>query len=217
MPRVHEMDHQAARFEDFVDRNPEDAGRFQRHARDAACHEPIGEALQVRGEGAKRLHRLVVTIRRHRDHMRGGPAVNAGRIRIHALEHRRRRPSGTPRTTRAGLRPSDTSSGEKHPGTGSTRTTRLPNGITTEVVSPTIRTSLPGPRDSTGTTPAPVSRRPRRPDAVPSYVRRSSSAGIAPRFSADEPWQRHMDRYSRVIFGCAPANACVDGARLMRK
>ncbi len=58
---------------------------IQRHAGDAARHEPVGEALQVRGEGPKGLHRFVVAIRRHRDHMGRDTAVNAGRIRVNAL------------------------------------------------------------------------------------------------------------------------------------
>jgi hypothetical protein len=76
VPRVHELHDQPACLEDLVNRNPEDAGRFERHRRDATGHQPIGEPLEIRGEGAKRLHGMVVAIGRHHDDVRRAAAVN---------------------------------------------------------------------------------------------------------------------------------------------
>src|SRR5262245_25843552 len=53
-----------------------------------------------------------------------------------------------------------------------------------------ISTSLPGPRYSTGTTHAPVSRRPRCLDAASSYVAVSPVARMAHRLFGDESGQR---------------------------
>src|SRR5579864_1290419 len=41
----------AVRLKDFVDRDPVDPGRFERHGLDPALHQPVGQALEVGGEG----------------------------------------------------------------------------------------------------------------------------------------------------------------------
>jgi hypothetical protein len=93
----------------------------------------------------------------------------------------------------ARTRPSDASSQLRHPGTGSTKTNRLPHGITTEVASPAMSTSLPGPRYSTGTSGAPVSRQPSARMRPPSYAGSSRSLA-ASSFSADVLWYHHVHR-----------------------
>ena len=118
-----------------------------------------------------------------------GTAVNAGRIRIDALSHRRRRPSGTPRTTRAGL-------GHRTPPVG--------RGIRAQGVRerPDSQTGSPPTwchQRSERHSPDHATRRARlthqcrhglgarmRPA---SYVRSSLDARITTCFSADEPWQ----------------------------
>ena len=106
-----------------------------------------------------------VAIGRHRDHVRRGTTVNPRRIGIDALQHIRRRSWRTPDdgelVGHAGPSLVNGASGHREYGWAN----RLLNGITTDVVSPLIRPSLPGPRYSSGTA-APVSRRPRRPDAA---------------------------------------------------
>ena len=60
--RVDEDHLEAARVEDLEDGNPVDAGRFHRHVRDAARRQPVGEAVEIAGEGRERLHRVGVAI-----------------------------------------------------------------------------------------------------------------------------------------------------------
>ncbi len=57
MTRVDEDHLEAAGVEDLEDRNPIDAGGLHRHVGDATGRQPVGEPLQIRGEGREGLHR----------------------------------------------------------------------------------------------------------------------------------------------------------------
>ncbi len=76
-----------------MDRNPVDPGRFYRHGLDAALHQPVGQAVEVGGEGAKFTHRLWVAIARHRNVMLGRPAIDARRVGLNAFQQRGRQTS----------------------------------------------------------------------------------------------------------------------------
>ena len=81
VPRVHEQDLEAARFEDLVDRDPIDAGRFHRHARHATRGEPVGEA------DADRCVNVENACDRGRDRDRAGRRRSARRIRNRCRPH----------------------------------------------------------------------------------------------------------------------------------
>jgi hypothetical protein len=53
MPRIHEVDLEAARFEDLVHRNPKDARGLHRHAGHPTGHEPVGQPMQIGGKRAE--------------------------------------------------------------------------------------------------------------------------------------------------------------------
>jgi hypothetical protein len=55
---VDQTDFQPARFENLKQRHPVDAVGLHRHGRDLAGDEPVGQRVQVFGEGAERAHRL---------------------------------------------------------------------------------------------------------------------------------------------------------------
>ena len=77
-PRIDHFHLDAACFEDFVQRDPVHAGRFDRHGSDAACFEPCGERYQIGGEGAELAHRLRVAVFGDGHVMFRGAAVDAG-------------------------------------------------------------------------------------------------------------------------------------------
>ena len=140
----------AARFEDVVDRNPVDPGGLHRDAGDATGDEPIGEALEVGGEGPEALHRRGVPIGRDRHIVLAGAAVDAGDINLDAVEHG----GGTTRPTRGtgaivlhGML-LHTARGIRDQGGGVESI--LLNGITLSGVSPVTKPRLPGPRYQTG-------------------------------------------------------------------
>jgi hypothetical protein len=80
VPGVDQAHLQAARLEDLKQRHPVDAGRLHRDGRDLAGDEPVGQRVQVRGEGAERAHRLRVAVRRHGHAMQRGAQIDAGGI-----------------------------------------------------------------------------------------------------------------------------------------
>jgi hypothetical protein len=65
---VDQIDGQAARFEDFEDGDPIDAGGFHGDGIHAAGEQPIGQGVQVGREGGEATHRLAGTVGGH-----GGP------------------------------------------------------------------------------------------------------------------------------------------------
>ena len=86
--RVDEQNLEPARLEDVVDRDPVDPGGFHGDTGDATGNEPVGQPLEVGGEGAERLHRGRVPIGRDRHEMVGRATVDAGDIDLQALESR---------------------------------------------------------------------------------------------------------------------------------
>ena len=155
---VDEQDLEAARFEDVEDRDPVDAGRFHGDARHATGDEPVGEAVEVGGEGPERLDRGRISIGGNGHIVLGGAAVDAGDIDLDAVEH------GGGATRRVG-RPAaivlhgmllHTARGIRDQGGGVESI--LLNGITRGGVSPVTKPRLPGPRYDAGLRVAPVGR-----------------------------------------------------------
>jgi len=99
VPRVDEHHVEAAGLEELVERNPIDARGFHRDAGDAAGQEPVGEAVQVRGERLERAHRGRVPVGGDGHVMRLGPAIDAGGIRVDALQQTGARRRLLPLTT----------------------------------------------------------------------------------------------------------------------
>ena len=71
-----------ALLEDLVGRDPVDAGGLHDDRLDPALLEPVGEPVQIAGEGAEGAHRLRVTVRTDRRHMHRGADVDRRRIRV---------------------------------------------------------------------------------------------------------------------------------------
>ena len=132
MTRVDEHHVEAAGFEDLVERNPVDPGGFHRHSSDAAGGKPVGEAMEIRREGRERAHRSRLTIGRDGDIMLLGSAIDAGGIRVDALQQRGVGRRCSPVTTLGMLhgRLLSTAWSTEPPRTGRQRTDILLNGIT---------------------------------------------------------------------------------------
>lgn len=77
---VDQHDLEAALLEDLEHGDPVDAGGFHGHGANAAAFEPIGETVQVAGEGAERGHRFGVAVGRHGGHVHGGADVDRRRM-----------------------------------------------------------------------------------------------------------------------------------------
>jgi hypothetical protein len=77
---------QAVLFEDLVDRDPIDSGRFHRHGLNPTSHQPLGQPLQIGGEGAELAHRLGVAVGRDCDEMALLSTVDTGRVGLDAFE-----------------------------------------------------------------------------------------------------------------------------------
>jgi hypothetical protein len=104
VPRVDEHHVEPAGLQDLVERDPVDPGGFHRDAGDAAGQQPVGEAVEIRGEGLERAHRGRVPVGGNGHVMHLGPAIDAGGIGVDALQQGqagRRLP--LPVTTRRGL------------------------------------------------------------------------------------------------------------------
>lgn len=67
-------------FQHLEDRDPVNPGALHRDRPDAAVFEPVGEPMQVGGEGAEPPHRLRVAARLDGCHMQGGTDVDRGRM-----------------------------------------------------------------------------------------------------------------------------------------
>ena len=77
---------EAAGLQDLVEGDPVDAGGFHGYGGDAADREPVREAVELRRHGRERAHRGRVSADRDGDVMLGGPAIDAGGIRLNALQ-----------------------------------------------------------------------------------------------------------------------------------
>ena len=83
---VHQEDREAAGLEDFIERNPIDAGGFHRDTRHPAGGEPVGEAIEIPGERGERSDRCRIAIGGHGDEVFGLPAINPCRMWVDAVE-----------------------------------------------------------------------------------------------------------------------------------
>lgn len=79
---IDQQDGEAARFEQFVQRDPVHAGRFHGDGVDMAGIEPVGQVVQIGGEAGKFAHRLLVSIRRHGHVVRGAADVDSGCVGV---------------------------------------------------------------------------------------------------------------------------------------
>jgi len=77
---------ETAVFQDLVERDPVDSGRFHGHGFDSTLQQPVRQPVQVGGEGAELAHRLRVALGRDRYEMAVLSAVNPGRVGLDAFE-----------------------------------------------------------------------------------------------------------------------------------
>ena len=78
--RVDQQHLEPARFENLEDRNPVHAGRLHGDRRDADRREPIRQLVEIAAEGAEGPDRLVISVARHGDHVKGRADVDPGGI-----------------------------------------------------------------------------------------------------------------------------------------
>jgi hypothetical protein len=146
VPGVCEHDLEAARFEDLGHRDPIDAGRFDRHARHATRGQPVGQPDQIIRERRERLDRVRVAIARNRDVVLGGSAINAGDIRIEALEQRRRHAWFAQGTMSFEFHQRLLHTAQEHPGTGRRRSMQSPKRDQVRVTAPVTNDVAATPR-----------------------------------------------------------------------
>ena len=181
---VDEQHLEATRFEDVVDRDPVDPGGFHGDAGDATGDEPVGEPLEVGGEGPEGSDGGGVPIGRDGHIVLGGATVDAGDIDLDAVEHGRgatRRVGGPAAIVLHGML-LHTARGIRDQGGGVEST--LLNGITHDGVSPVIKPRLPGPRYDTGLRVAPLGRSASGPGCSAHSRHASREAGSPPQFLA---------------------------------
>jgi hypothetical protein len=87
---VHKDDVEAARLQNFEDRDPVDAGGFHRHMRHPTRGEPIGEPVQIAGKRGERTDRRRVPIGWNGDEVFGRATVDPGGVRMETFEGIRR-------------------------------------------------------------------------------------------------------------------------------
>ena len=159
---VDEQHLEATRFEDVVDRDPVDPGGFHGDAGDATGDEPVGEPLEVGGEGPEGSDGGGVPIGRD-----GGGATRRACGTAAIVLHRNLL---------------HTARGIRDQGGGVEST--LLNGITHDGVSPVIKPRLPGPRYDTGLRVAPLGRSASGPGCSAHSRHASREAGSHPQFLA---------------------------------
>ena len=155
---VDEQHLQPARFKNVVDRDPVDPGGFHGDGGDLAGDEPVGEAVEVGGEGPEGLDRRGVSIGGDGHIVLGGATVDAGDIDLNTFEHggRATRRAGGPTAIVLHGQLLHTATSIRDQGGGVESI--LLNGITRDGVSPVTKPQLPGPRYDTGFRGAPVGR-----------------------------------------------------------
>jgi hypothetical protein len=77
---VDQHDLEPALLEDLVGRDPVDSGRLHGDGLDPAALEPVGEPVQLAGDGAEGPHRLRVTLRTDGRHMHRGTNIDGRRV-----------------------------------------------------------------------------------------------------------------------------------------
>lgn len=83
---IDEFDGQAGALQDLEEGNPIDAGGFHDDSVNATSFEPVGQGVEVGGEGGENAHRLPVAILRHADVMFGGADVDAGGVEVELFQ-----------------------------------------------------------------------------------------------------------------------------------
>ena len=83
---VHEHHVDAPCLENLVEGDPVDAGGFHGNGGHAASGEPVGQAMEIGRERLERAHRGRVPVGGDGDIMRVGAAIDAGGIRVQALQ-----------------------------------------------------------------------------------------------------------------------------------
>ena len=83
MPRIDQIHREAARFQQLIHRNPIDPGRFHNHRIDPTARQPITKLHQILSEALELAHRVLASIRRHRNVMALRAHIDSCRIRIH--------------------------------------------------------------------------------------------------------------------------------------
>ena len=93
LPRIDQLDLEAALGQQLEQRNPVDPGGFHDHGVNAALLQPIGQPAQLAGERGKAAHVLPrgVPPGRYGDPVFLGPDIDAGRVQIDARQLRRQR------------------------------------------------------------------------------------------------------------------------------
>jgi len=82
IPGVHQHHLEPTLLQDLVDRDPVDPGALHDDRLDAALGEPIGQPVEIGGEGLERPHRLLIAIRTDGGHVHGGADVDRRRVRV---------------------------------------------------------------------------------------------------------------------------------------
>ena len=77
---------EAALFEDFVEWNPVDSGRFHRHGLNPTLSKPVRQLVQVAGESAELAYRFAVAVGGDSREMAVLSAVDPGRVGLNAFE-----------------------------------------------------------------------------------------------------------------------------------
>jgi hypothetical protein len=86
MPGIDQIDAEAPALQQFIERDPIDAGGFHRHRIYRAGSQPLGQRFQILGEALELANRAFVPVRRYCHKMAGRANVNARRVRVCQLE-----------------------------------------------------------------------------------------------------------------------------------
>src|SRR3990172_8555907 len=166
MASVHEDPLEAPLLEDLVERDPVDAGGLHGDRLDSAGGEPVGELMQVGGEGAEASHGLRIAVGGDGDpvHLRSHVDARCVRVdRVEALSRTCARPllqAAAPLRRLALHERLLQAEGKERPRPGMRRGCILLNGITQKRVTNGVleasRGGPPNPRGPTPTHPCPT-------------------------------------------------------------
>jgi hypothetical protein len=94
LSRFHQLDLEALRFQQLVQRDPVDAGRFHGDCFHAAFLQPRDDLVKIGGVGTELPDRVGIAVRWDADHMHVGMNVDPSRVGIEEVEWRRRSGDG---------------------------------------------------------------------------------------------------------------------------
>jgi hypothetical protein len=83
VPGIDQRHREPALFQDLVDRNPVDPGGFHDDRLDPALFEPVGQPMQIVGEGIERPDRFGIPVRTDGRNVHPGADVDRRRVRVH--------------------------------------------------------------------------------------------------------------------------------------